>query len=122
MVAWWPWQNPAWGGSAGRAPYSIGVGKPVGLWAGTQAAPAAGSACCSLCPGNWDAVSEVPDAGPEPADAAHATISPLFLVARYPEAVAAFPTPTGRMWDFFLAARQRTAAKRGSKKLCRLGQ
>lgn len=117
VVAWWPWQNPAWGRSAGHAPYSIGVGKPAGLRAGMQAAPAAGSACCSLCPVNQDAVSEVPDAGPEPADAARATISPLFLVARYPEAVAAFPTPTGRMWDFSWLrsrGRLRNAATRSS--------
>lgn len=39
-------------------------------------------------------------AGPEPAATARATVSPLFLVPMHPEAVAAFPTPTGRMWDF----------------------
>lgn len=40
------------------------------------------------------------DAGHEAADTARTTISPLFLVATHPEAVAVFPTPAGRMWDF----------------------
>lgn len=40
------------------------------------------------------------DTGPNPTNTARTTVSPLFLVAMHPEAVAAFPTPAGRMWDF----------------------
>lgn len=39
-------------------------------------------------------------AGPTPADTAHTTICLLFLAPAHPKAIAAFPTPTGRMWDF----------------------
>lgn len=40
------------------------------------------------------------DTGYNPTDTARTTVSPLFLVAMHPEAVAVFPTPAGRMWDF----------------------
>lgn len=49
-------------------------------------------------------------AGPTPADMAHTTISPLFLVPTHPKAVAVFPTPTGRMWDFLGCEMQQRGA------------
>lgn len=60
------------------------------------------------------------DAGPEPADTGHNTVSRLVLMATHPEAVVVFPNPTG--CGIFLGARQRIAVKCSSKKLCRLGQ
>lgn len=93
-VSWWLWHIPMRGGSAGHAPDSIGVGKPAGC----------GQACrqrwLPCVPGTGTLSARSRDAGPEPVDTACTTISPLFLVAMHPEAVAAFPTPTGRMWDF----------------------
>jgi len=56
------------------------------------------TAPCAL--GAATASARPQDTGPEPADAARTTVSPLSLVAMHPEAVAVFPTPTGRMWDF----------------------
>lgn len=86
-VCWWPWQVPMRGGRAGHTPCSVGVGKPSG---------AVGRQCWlprMLSTMSWHA-------GPEPTVTACTTISPLFLMPTHPEAVAAFPTPTGRMWDF----------------------